>query len=293
MINKKRVILTGLILCAFSMGYAKGPKKDYLVKIHTTFGDMYVILYDETPKHKENFLKLAREGFYDGTTFHRIIKEFMIQGGDANSKDDNPNNDGAGDIGYTTEAEFNPRLFHQKGALAAARSNNPEKRSSGSQFYIVHGKKQSTSELDQLVSTKTKQSLTLTFRKYLSDTKNDSLQVLLRQLSQSRNFAGIEQLMKDSRPLMEKEYGPLPSYEYSEKQKKIYSELGGAPFLDQDYTVFGIVIKGLEVIDTIANQKKNGRDKPDVDIRVTVSTEELKRKKITKLYGYVYPESKK
>ncbi len=128
----------------------KKCKKDYVVTISTEHGDMALILYKETPKHRENFLKLANDGFYDGTTFHRIIKDFMIQGGDPNSKDDNPNNDGQGGPGYRVDAEFNPNLYHKKGALAAARDNNPKKASSGCQFYIVQGKKFTESQLKQM-----------------------------------------------------------------------------------------------------------------------------------------------
>lgn len=115
-------------------------KRDSVVTIETKLGEIYLVLYDQTPLHKENFIKLAREGFYDGTTFHRVMDDFMIQGGDPNSKDDDPLNDGMGGPGYTIPAEFVEKLAHVKGAVAAARQNdrvNPEKASSGSQFYIV------------------------------------------------------------------------------------------------------------------------------------------------------------
>ncbi len=185
----------------------KKPKKDTIATISTQFGDMVVVLYDETPQHKANFLKLAKEGFYNNTTFHRIINDFMIQGGDKNSKDEDKNNDGAGDIGYQIPAEFNPQLKHVRGALAAARQGdfvNPQRQSSGSQFYIVE------------------------------------------------NHAGT-------------------------------------PHLDNQYTVFGQVISGLDVIDKIADQPKDARDRPLTDIRMTVKAEKLKKKKITKKYGYNYP----
>lgn len=179
------------------------PKKDYVVTIKTSFGDMVILLSDKTPKHKANFVKLAKEGYYNGTTFHRVIKDFMIQGGDPNSKDSIPYNDGQGGPGYTVDAEFVPELKHVKGALAAARTGdqiNPKKASSGSQFYIV----------------------------------------------QNQN---------------------------------------GTPFLDGNYTVYGQVIKGLDVIDKIATVQKGAGDRPVQDVKMTVTVEELKTKAIIKKYA--------
>jgi cyclophilin family peptidyl-prolyl cis-trans isomerase len=126
-----------LVVVSGSFAKPKTSKKDQVVTIATPQGEIKLILFDETPKHKANFLKLAGEGFYNGTTFHRIIDNFMIQGGDPNSKNDNPNDDGSGNVGYLVLPEFNPNLKHVRGALAAARTNNPEKASSGCQFYIV------------------------------------------------------------------------------------------------------------------------------------------------------------
>jgi cyclophilin family peptidyl-prolyl cis-trans isomerase len=182
----------------------KPSKKDMLVTISTSFGDMKVILFDQTPQHKANFLKLAKEGYYNNTTFHRIIDGFMIQGGDANTKDENPNNDGMGDIGYRVPAEIFPNLKHVRGAVAAARNNNPQKESSGSQFYIVENHQ-------------------------------------------------------------------------------------GTPALNNNYTVFGQVISGLEVIDKIAEQPKGYMDRPTTPIRMQVKADKVKKKKITKEYNYTYP----
>jgi len=180
--------------------------KDQLVTISTPQGDIKLLLFDETPKHKENFLRLAKEGFYDGTTFHRVIDGFMIQGGDPNSKDDNPNNDGGGSPGYTIPAEINPQFKHVRGAVAAARMGdqvNPMKESSGSQFYIVENH-------------------------------------------------------------------------------------DGTPMLDEAYTVFGQVVDGLDVIDKIAEQPKNQRDRPLTDVKMKVTVDEVKKKKIAKKYKYNY-----
>lgn len=181
------------------------PKED-VVTIHTDFGDIVLILFDATPQHKKNFIDLAKNGFYNGTTFHRIIDGFMIQGGDPNSKDDNPMNDGMGSPGYTVPAEFNASITHIKGALAAARQSdevNPEKNSNGSQFYIVEGEE-------------------------------------------------------------------------------------GAHFLDGNYTVFGQTISGFEVIEQIATQPKDNRNRPLNNITMTMEVNKMSRKKIVKEYGYEF-----
>ncbi len=193
-----------------------------MVIISTPFGDMKVKLYDETPLHRDNFIKLAREGFYDGLLFHRVIQGFMIQGGDPNSKNAPAGQSlGSGGPGYTIPAEFNPDLIHKKGALSAARLGdqvNPKRASSGSQFYIVQGKPLSSSELDNY-----------TYRTGVS---------------------------------------------YTPEQKKIYEELGGTPFLDMQYTVFGEVVEGLDVIDKIAAVRTAPGDRPIEDVKFTVKVAE-------------------
>ena len=143
-------LLTVLLSLCFVASFAAKPKNQY-VKISTAKGEVIIKLYNETPLHRDNFIKLAKEGFYNGTLFHRVIKSFMIQGGDPNSKTAKPDSLlGNGDVGYTIPAEFNPNLFHKKGVLAAARDNNPAKASSGCQFYIVQGKKYTAAELQTL-----------------------------------------------------------------------------------------------------------------------------------------------
>ncbi len=154
MANPTRFLLFFLLLVCVSCSSLlpqRGSRRDHLVTISTPQGTMRAVLYDQTPRHKENFLKLAKEGFYDGTTFHRVIPDFMIQGGDPNTKDEDKSNDGAGGPGYTIPAEINPELRHKRGALAAARMGdqvNPERASGGSQFYIVHNH-QGTPRLDR------------------------------------------------------------------------------------------------------------------------------------------------
>lgn len=183
------------------------------------------MLYNQTPKHRDNFLKLAGEGFYNGTLFHRVIKEFMIQGGDPDSKTAKTGQTlGEGDLGYRVDAEFRDSLFHKKGVLAAARDNNPEKASSASQFYIVQGKKWTDEALDKL------------------------------------RINGRE----------------IPA-----SQRKIYKSIGGTPHLDQNYTVYGEVIKGLEMVDTIAAVKTASADRPVEDIAMEISV--LKKREARKL----------
>lgn len=186
------------------------------VKISTSYGDMVIKLYSETPQHSENFLKLTKEHFFDSLLFHRVIKGFMIQGGDPLSKNASPTQMlGNGDNGYTIPAEFNPKLIHKKGALAAARTENPKKESSGCQFYIVQGKPMTDAELDMI---------------------------------QQRN--GIT---------------------YTPEQRNIYKTVGGTPFLDMNYTVFGEVVSGLDVIDKIAAVQTQPGDRPAQDVRMKVT----------------------
>ncbi|MBC5773984.1 peptidylprolyl isomerase [Pontibacter sp. KCTC 32443] len=199
-------VIALLFLTPLAASAQKLKGKDQLVTISTPQGEIKLVLFDDTPKHKENFLKLAKEGFYDGTTFHRVMDGFMIQGGDPNSKDDNPNNDGSGNPGYTLPAEILPKYKHVRGAVAAARLGdqvNPMKESSGSQFYIVENH-------------------------------------------------------------------------------------DGTPMLDEAYTVFGQVIDGLDVIDKIAEQPTNPRNRPLTDIKMKVTVESVKKKKIAKKYNYNY-----
>ncbi len=206
--RKAAFILTSLLVVALattsSVSKKKKPRKeDELITIKTKYGEMQMVLFDDCPIHKQNFLKLASQGYYDSTTFHRVINDFMIQGGDPFSKDDDPTNDGMGGPGYTLEKEISKRHPHVRGAVAAARKQNPEMRSSGSQFYIVQS----------------------------------------------------------------------------------YS---GTPQLDGQYTVFGQVVKGMTIVDIIANAPKDYKNRPYKNIYMTVSIDTLKREKITELTGYQY-----
>ena len=233
MYMRKLIYLVLFFLLVQAAVAQKKSKKDYLVTITTEYGTLYAVLYDDTPKHKANFIALADTGFYNGTLFHRIINGFMIQGGDPNSRKAAPGEPlGNGDVGYQVPAEFNEKRFHKKGVLAAARDNNPAKASSGCQFYIVQGK-------------------------------------VLRD----EDFATAERRSGRTIPA---------------DQRQVYKTIGGTPHLDQNYTVFGEVIKGTEIIDTIASQHRDSYDRPQKDIPMQVKVEKMKKKKITKRYGYKF-----
>lgn len=192
-------------------------KKSYVL-ITTDFGNMKILLYEDTPLHRENFIKLVKSGYYDGLLFHRVINGFMIQGGDPDSRNAQPGVMlGNGGPGYTIPAEFNPKYFHKKGVIAAAREGdnvNPNKESSGSQFYIVQGKVYN--------------------------------EAIMQKIAAQMNKT------------------------FSEEQIKAYGTIGGSPWLDNDYTVFGEVIEGLDVIDKIAAVRCGANDRPVEDVKMTI-----------------------
>ena len=239
------------------------------VKISTSFGDIVVRLYDETPLHRDNFLKLAREGFYDGLLFHRVIKDFMIQGGDPGSKGAPKSKPlGAGDVGYTVPAEFVPSLFHKRGALAAARQGdevNPERRSSGCQFYIVWGKTYSQGEMGQLEKQLEYQALNSAFESLVRE-RREEIMKMRRDRDQASLYALQEELEKKARAMV-KEQG---SGKMDPERKEVYSSLGGTPFLDGQYTVFGEVETGLDVVAKIQAVATDGSDRPSKDIEMKV-----------------------
>lgn len=192
-------------------------KKSYVL-LQTDYGNMKILLYEETPLHRENFIKLVKSGFYDGLLFHRVINGFMIQGGDPDSRNAQPGVMlGNGGPGYTIPAEFNTKYYHKKGVIAAAREGdnvNPMKESSGSQFYIVQGKVYNEAIMQKIAA----------------------------------------QMHKT----------------FSEEQIKAYGTIGGSPWLDNDYTVFGEVVEGLDVIDKIAAVKCGPNDRPMEDVKMTI-----------------------
>jgi len=286
----KRLILSLCTVLLLTEGYSQ--KKDFVITIKTSYGEMIAILYNETPKHKANFIKMANEHYFDSLLFHRVISVFMIQGGDPNSKKAKPGESlGNGGPGYTVDAEFNPKLFHKKGALAAARTNNPEKASSGSQFYIVQGTVLTGAAVDELKVDQSK--LKPALQQFLAKPENTSLRDSLSKLYSTTTREAFNKKVFSLIPQIEKETGAKITKDVSPEAVKAYTTIGGVPFLDGDYTVFGEVIKGLDVIDKIAAVKKDGADRPLEDVRMFVTTKELSKKKITKLYGYKYPVAKK
>lgn len=252
-------------------------KSDTLVVINTSYGVIKLKLYEDTPIHRHNFIKLVESGFYDSLLFHRVISGFMIQGGDPESKRaSSTQNLGNGDIGYTLPAEIKPEHIHKKGALAAARQGddvNPEKFSSGCQFYIVQGKK--FAELDMVtvesrMASQQKQNLTW---KYLGRPENKALKERYIAHQKARNNDSLNTLNKQIQPIVEAEMKTQKSHRFSKEEKLVYSTLGGSPHLDGNYTVFGEVVEGIDVVDHIAEVEVVGNSRPVQNIIMKVYLE--------------------
>lgn len=255
---------------------SKKEKRSKLVLVETIYGDMKIRLYNETPLHRDNFVKLVEDNFYDSLLFHRIIKNFMIQGGDPESKGAKLGIMlGEGGPGYQIDAEFVPELFHKKGVLAAAREGdqvNPEKKSSGSQFYIVQGNIFSLEQLNQMeekINSPKKQKF---FYDYINKPENYILKLKLDSLNNSKAFEELNQKIQITLEQLKPEMDSLNLFYYTEEQKQIYSTIGGTPHLDQNYTVFGEVIEGLNVIDSIVtvNTDKNNRPLENMIMKMKV-----------------------
>ncbi|TAF64202.1 MAG: peptidylprolyl isomerase [Cytophagales bacterium] len=284
------ILFLFLITTQSTLLLAQKNGKDYIVTVSTSFGDMQILLYDKTPKHKENFIKLAKEGFYNDLLFHRVINNFMIQGGDPESKNATAGQMlGNGDVGYRVDAEFDATLFHKKGVIAAARDNNPQKSSSGCQFYIVQGQVFDDEKIAKVEDRINGQRKTEVFFKLLAKPENASLFEAFKVAQQTQNQAETQKIYLALESQINAEVSQMMPYKIPENQKQIYKTLGGTPHLDQNYTVFGEVVKGLEVIDKIATQATDQNDRPTQDIAMKVSVAEVSKKKITKLYGYIFP----
>ena len=258
--------------------------KDYLVTISTTYGDMKVILFDETPLHKANFLKLAQDHEYDSTIWHRVIEGFMIQGGGIDIKS------GSNETRKLIDAEILPNHIHRKGALAAARTGdhiNPEKKSSWCQFYIVQGEVYDSAQLKSFEEQTNQSKKGRLFNEIIRRPENAHILGAGQEYQRENNQEKLDSLMNHVMEMVDRELVPL---EYSNLQVEAYTTIGGTPHLDKEYTVFGQVIDGMDVIDRIAGVEKGSGDKPKVDLFLTMEVEQLSKKKITKLYGYEYPE---
>ena len=251
------------------MACSSSQKKNTMgtkVKIETTMGDIIVKLYDETPNHRDNFIKLVENGTYEGTLFHRVIKDFMIQAGDPDSKGA-PKDQmlGSGDVGYTVPAEFvYPQLFHKKGALAAARQGdnvNPEKASSGCQFYIVTGRVFNDSTLQAMEEQKTQNRFTSVFNSLAQKHMKE-----IYQLRRNNDQEGLMNLQDSIFGETQKLLADEPSFRFTDEQRQAYTTMGGTPHLDGEYTVFGEVIEGMDVVDKIQQVATNASDRPDEDI---------------------------
>jgi peptidyl-prolyl cis-trans isomerase B (cyclophilin B) len=280
--NKRTLIFRyaaiALVLLAACAGYVyahsnskKNMKTTPQVRISTNYGDIVVRLYDETPEHRDNFLKLAREGYFDGTLFHRVIKDFMIQGGDPDSKGAPAGKQlGSGGPGYTVPAEFvYPQYFHKRGVLSAARQAdqvNPERRSSGSQFYIVWGKTYTESALNQLAAQLDGQRGQQIFNG-LAAQHRDSIQAMYQRGDQKGLMELQNRLAAETDKILKETQG----FAFTPEQIEAYTTVGGTPFLDNQYTVFGEVVSGLDVVEKIQNVATGSADRPKEDVVMTVT----------------------
>ena len=280
--NFKFLLLLTISLCNLLLFAQKkdSDENEKIVLIKTEYGNMKVRLYNKTPLHRDNFIKLASKGYYNGTLFHRVINGFMIQGGDPDSKDAAANVMlGNGGPDYTIPAEFVPEYYHKKGAIAAAREPdnvNPEKRSSGSQFYIVQGTVLTKEPLTIMENRRTKAQKDQLIKDFLNRKENKAYKDRYDKLIAEGTQPGIQNELKsffdEIMPMIEVEYNEMPEFTYPEEQANTYMTIGGTPHLDGSYTVFGEVIEGLDVIDKIAAVKTNIRmgNRPIKDIPMTV-----------------------
>ena len=275
---KRNLIVILTILACSLVACKPGQKKDgnmekeTKLKIETTAGDIIVKLYNETPKHRDNFIKLAEEGTYEGTLFHRVIKDFMIQAGDPESKNAPKGKMlGAGDVGYTVPAEFvYPKYFHKKGALSAARQGdnvNPKKESSGCQFYIVTGKVFNDSTLLGMESQMNENKINVIFNT-LAQKHMKEIYKMRKANDENGLYDLQEKLFAEAQEMAAKQ----PEFHFTPEQIEAYTTVGGTPHLDGEYTVFGEVVKGLDIVDKIQQVKTDRSDRPEEDVKITKVT---------------------
>lgn len=270
--KKTTVVLLTILICGFAAckqdKKAKDMSEETKLKIETTAGDIVVKLYNETPQHRDNFIKLAENGTYEGTLFHRVIKDFMIQAGDPDSKNASKGQMlGAGDVGYTIPAEFvYPKYFHKKGALSAARQGdnvNPQKASSGCQFYIVTGKVYSDSALLNMEQQMNQMRFNNLFNTLASKHAKD-----IYKMRKAGDQEGLMNLQDTLIAQVERQLAGQPEFRFTPEQVKAYTTVGGTPHLDGEYTVFGEVLEGMDVVDKIQRVKTDRNDRPEEDVKI-------------------------
>ncbi len=266
--KRTRTIIT-ILLLILTLPTLKAQEKETLVLIETSMGKIKVKLYNDTPLHRDNFLKLVKDGTYDGLLFHRIIKLFMIQGGDVTSKDapmDKPL--GEGELGYTLPAEIRiPKYFHKKGALCAARTSddvNPDKESSSCQFYIVSGKFYTDHEIDKMEAERIEKLRNSIFGKY-GVTENDTLKAYARPAEKTAYAIERDSLARKAMAEYEARFQEI---HITPEQREAYKIEGGAPHLDGNYTVFGEVIDGIKTVEKISMVATNENDRPLQNIKI-------------------------
>lgn len=263
----KLIFLSTLLVIMDSCNTSSAQKGN--IRLETSLGDIELKLYDETPAHRDNFLKHVNEGFYNGTLFHRVIKDFMIQAGDPLSKNAQANTSlGAGDVGYTVPAEFvYPQYYHKRGALAAARQGdqvNPEKASSGCQFYIVYGKKLSEQELNNWDKNLERKAESELFQAGVKEHYEE-----VKKYRLERNQKKLDELSDSILTKVHAEMKAHPEkYKLTEQQREDYSTIGGTPHLDGEYTVFGEVTKGMDVVEKIIKVETGAADRPKEDVKI-------------------------
>ena len=275
------LIAVALIAVVLGGAYAQNAKmntqqtkpmeqgKETIVDLETTMGPIKIKLYDDTPQHRDNFVKLVKEGFYDGVLFHRVINDFMVQTGDPDSKEAQSGQMlGGGDPGYTLPAEIiYPKHYHKYGALAAARTGdnvNPERRSSSSQFYIVTGRKASQMELDRMAERAVVGERQELFRKLFEQNKDS-----IKAMGDRGDRGAMMELRQQMIDSVEKS---VPARPLPQEMAQDYLTLGGTPHLDNQYTVFGEVVSGMETVEKIQKVETDGNDRPKEDVRIIKAT---------------------